>query len=328
MYDNKWYIGSNNLLKNLFNQLRSEGYRIIAPVKKENHHILEEVNEFTEIDLNYTRTLNTPRYYLQPPNEPILKWSYLDKKPVVREKRIPDKNICFFGIHPCDANAIVILDKILMDSPEDALYTTRRRNAFIVIYDCLKSDQYCFCEALGARIPWSGSGDLWIIPSNGKYYVKALSAKGEKMVANLGLCRADSYPVINKGKIPNPIEIFNNVSDHVWEEYSNKCLLCGSCLAVCPTCVCFDIIDHVESLEPLSGSRIRTWNSCIFRSFTTVAGDKVFRSSRKERFRFRYLHKFIIIPRRYGLPGCIGCGRCVMNCPLDIHPLDVLGVRK
>ncbi len=328
MYDDSWYIGGESLLEELFNLLKSKGYRIIAPVKERGYHVLEYVQEFNEVDLNYIRTINNPRHFLQPPNERILKWSYVNGKPIVNPEPVINANICFFGIHPCDANSIVILDKILLNPPEDTLYSIRRMNSFIIIHDCLKSDEYCFCEELGTRIPWDGSGDMWIVEKNDRYYVKAMSEKGRKILQELSLDKADTVPINEKYTIPNTIELFHKVNDEVWNDYSSKCLLCGSCLASCPTCVCFDIVDHISSLDPLAGTRIRTWNSCIFKSFTTVAGDVVFRSSKKDRFRFRYLHKFVIIPQWYSLPGCVGCGRCVMNCPLDIHPLDVLGGKK
>lgn len=156
----------------------------------------------------------------------------------MKQEPILDTNICFFGIHPCDANAIAILDKILLDSPEDTLYSIRRRTSLIVIHNCLKSDEYCFCKELGAHIPWNGSVDIWIVVKDNRYYVKALSNKGEEILQKLYLEKASSIPINEEYTITNT----------------------------------------------LTGIRTRTWNSCIFRSFTTVAGDKVFRSSRKGSF--------------------------------------------
>jgi sulfhydrogenase subunit beta (sulfur reductase) len=108
----------------------------------------------------------------------------------------------------------------------------------------------------------------------------------------------------------------------VWEELGERCLSCGACSHVCPTCYCFDVQDESE-LGSRAGSRVRVWDSCLFRTHALVAGGENFRASRGSRVKFRYYHKQRGFVAEYGRPSCVGCGRCATACPAGI---DIVGV--
>jgi ferredoxin len=106
----------------------------------------------------------------------------------------------------------------------------------------------------------------------------------------------------------------------VWEEVSRKCLGCGACSYLCPTCYCFDLVHE----KMAAGARkVRTWDCCMFPLFTRHASGHNPRSVNAARLRQKIMHKFSYYPERYSVDGCVGCGRCVRSCPvnLDIRQL-------
>ena len=325
---NEWFVsGDEDFLRKLFELIKSLGYKVIAPTKREGRIILDYVDSFDEVEVRYIRTLNTPKHFLFPNGDCLFSWVKVNSDINLKTHVFKEK-WAFFGLHPCDANSLVILDKILLGDPKDDIYAQRRRNSLIIIYDCEESDEYCFCESVNARIPIDGSGDLWIIPYKGKYYINPLSDKGKDIVKALDLTPSEppKIPSQTNKKFYNLSNIgaLKYLYEHEsWLKHSNKCLLCGACTASCPTCTCFDVLDFVDP-SLITGRRIRTWNSCTFRSFTIVAGGRVIRKERVDRFKHRYYHKFVFIPEKYGIFGCTGCGRCVSQCHNRIHPLEVI----
>jgi sulfhydrogenase subunit beta (sulfur reductase) len=109
----------------------------------------------------------------------------------------------------------------------------------------------------------------------------------------------------------------------IWDELGDRCLSCGSCSMVCPTCYCYDVVDEVE-LASGNGSRVRLWDSCLFSSHAEVAGGENFRASRASRIKFRFYHKQRGFVAEYGRPSCVGCGRCIEVCPVKIDIIEVI----
>jgi sulfhydrogenase subunit beta (sulfur reductase) len=109
--------------------------------------------------------------------------------------------------------------------------------------------------------------------------------------------------------------------DPVWDELGKKCLCCGSCSMVCPTCACFNVMD--EAGPGGNSSRVRIWDACLYRDYAVVAGGHNFRADRADRVRQRYYHKQEAFVREFGMPSCVGCGRCIENCPTGINVVEV-----
>jgi ferredoxin len=108
----------------------------------------------------------------------------------------------------------------------------------------------------------------------------------------------------------------------MWDKVYESCLNCGTCTFVCPTCHCFDIQDEVKGTE---GRRVRNWDYCMSWLFTVHGTGHNPRPSKKERVRQRFMHKFKYIPmKRDGEIGCVGCGRCVQLCPVNIDVREVV----
>jgi ferredoxin len=113
----------------------------------------------------------------------------------------------------------------------------------------------------------------------------------------------------------------------LWEELGEKCLACGACTLVCPTCYCFNVVDKLE-LNLKDGQRLRLWDSCQLPEFATVAGGENFREARADRQRHRFFRKGKYLTEMFGKVGCVGCGRCVRACLVHIDPVEVYNTLK
>ena len=108
-----------------------------------------------------------------------------------------------------------------------------------------------------------------------------------------------------------------------WRDRVSKCISCGICTYVCPTCYCFTIADEIEDLQ---GERLRAWDSCMFYQYTLEASGHNPRPSKFERYRNRIGHKFSYFPDQYnGMISCCGCGRCIRSCPVSIDIRRIVG---
>lgn len=245
----------------------------------------------------------------------------------------------FFGAHACDIHALKILDLIYLSHYPDPYYRRNREQLAVVGFGCWP-DEHCFCESLGTSTADDGF-DLFLTPLESGCQVVVGSSVGDDIVrANQHLfepsSRQDTREYLDRlGRRAEAFELELDVTDlpfvlelkrddPVWDELGKKCLCCGSCSMVCPTCSCFNVMDEIG----IDGSarRVRTWDSCLFREYAMVAGGHTFRGDRGDRVRNRYYHKQEAFVREFGMPSCVGCGRCIDNCPTGINVVEVFDV--
>lgn len=248
----------------------------------------------------------------------------------------PAEKCAFFGVRACDLAALAILDRVLLgDRYADDLYRARREDAFLVAVHCLESAPTCFCASLGTG-PRARSGfDIALAEfadgDEAAYFAEAGSGRGLDL---LEACGAQAAPPemarqveqactraagaqkrsVNAHAAPALIDaIFE--SPH-WDRVARRCLGCGNCTMVCPTCFCVNYEDR-SSLDGAEAERWRLWDSCFSLSFTYIHGGSV-RSSLKSRYRQWLSHKLARWQAQFGTPGCTGCGRCIVWCPVGI----------
>jgi len=307
---------------------------IHAPVRHGKFFSFSKVSSPDQVELSYVRTMIPPKKYFVGTYEEILRFNLSEGY----SRAGPDgKKIVLLGVHPCDINAIQILDSVYLDEPEDILYRERRENTFIVGSLC-EPDEFCFCKSVGADQAQSGF-DLFMSDLGDRYLIESGSEAGEKFLSRMNLPAPsvedlrDLEEVLIRRDLKFrktlklearglPQVVDSNPASDVWGRYSEKCLACGTCTLVCPTCRCFSV-DEFTDITLASGARTRRWDSCFLRSHALVAGGLNFRPTRVDRFRHRYNCKSSIEPKT-GRLFCVGCGRCSAFCPAKIDHVEVL----
>jgi sulfhydrogenase subunit beta (sulfur reductase) len=307
-----------------------------APVEQDGRYAFKRLTRWSEARLDYDRTILPPKKYFLPPRETLFRYSPDEGFAPCAEGL--NQRIILFGVHACDVYAINILDQVFAGRYNDPYYQARRKNVAIIGIDCTP-DKHCFCRSMRADFVDQGF-DLFFYDTGDYYQALVGTALGDDMVLAagnifeaVGSADIDDYKRRSWDKrrafqleveIRDLPEIFEmEYQSEVWQELGEKCLSCGSCSMVCPTCYCFDVADGVE-LGSRAGQRARSWDSCLFANHAQVASGENFRGPRASRIKFRFYHKQRGFVAEYGRPSCVGCGRCITACPVDIDVVQVL----
>ncbi len=235
-----------------------------------------------------------------------------------------------FGIRPCDANALAILDMTFREAYEDPYYLSKRENTVLVGLACTNPCDSCFCTSLGISPAESNDVDLMLVDIGDEFLIEEVTDKGRALTASTsGLEEATeaneteakevkeaSYHKVTRmidkeGIAEKLLEAFEN--QDYWEKVAAKCISCGICTLLCPTCYCFDINDELVKNE---GARFRSWDSCGFSLYTKMPMENP-REEKWRRVRQRVCHKYEFYPMTFGVIACTGCGRCIRLCPVN-----------
>ena len=325
----------------LFLQTLLDNRIVFAPVKKGDMLLFEEIESARDAALGEGTTKNSPKGALFPQTERLFAYRRTKEGIDIEAAATSDKERVLFGIHPCDARAMLLLERVFGGRIEDPYYAEKRRRTIVVSIACTHPDAACFCLALGGG-PCSQEGsDLLLFDIGDRYLVRASGEKGKLLLTYTIFEDADEESLDTAKKIEQsaessmqPVGSLQRTADEdigkrldaffddpLWNELTESCLSCGICTYLCPTCHCFDISDEAGSV---TGERIRTWDSCQFALFTRQASGFNPRPSARERFRQRMMHKFSHLPKNVGMAGCVGCGRCVTQCPVNLDFREVL----
>ncbi len=326
-------IRKDSLVK-LFDILKQNKKTIYAPALKNGKVSFKVADNFSGITTDYIQTTQSSKEVAFPRTEKILDFSRNKNGMSVKGVDLQDiPEIILWGIRPCDAMGIGELSAIFNWDYKDEIYNNRLSCVTVFGFSCNKSDEYCFCTSVGGN-PGSNAGSDILFTQcgeNGDYIAEIITDKGTAIVSMAsGLFEkanniekekylADVPVRFNQEVIRGKLENFFE-SDQ-WVEQSLKCLGCGACAYVCPTCACFDIQDEAHGR---SGSRVRCWDSCGFSLFTLHTSGHNPRDVQSQRWRQRIMHKFSYMPERLSVYGCTGCGRCSRACPADMNILEQL----
>ena len=307
--------------------------RLYAPKKKENQFIFRPVKDVSKICLNYITTILPPKKYYFPQKEKLFKFTL---KPFKTAKAIKDfEEFILFAVHTCDIAGIQCMDVIFRESPEDPNYLNRKEKMTIIGIECLEyCDEYANCTSMGNHVP-RGGYDLMLVDIDKAFIIHINSEKGEKLVTGLSYIKEANESDMStlervrenkkkifkeelNGSLTKIYEAFDkSFNSQVWQDVGKRCVACGNCTAVCPTCYCFDVMDEME-LSFNEGLRYRMWNSCQMDDFAEVAGGEDFRKGRDSRQRHRYYRKFKYPVDKFNRYFCTGCGRCTRTCMAKI----------
>lgn len=300
------------------------------------HHQFLPVASFDEIDLDYETTEFSAKTYLLPYKENLSTYRFEDGD-WEQEIRYRIQPRVLFGLHACDINALLKLDKVfardLFPSP---YYVSRRKNTVIVGIDHMPCARG-FCRSVGADTVTHGF-DLFFTGIGDRWFVAIDSDRGYNLLHQVevrDITDADTQAYLEERKriaagyetrvhvenLPNLLDIeFDSV---VWQKWGDKCLSCGSCAMVCPTCYCYGITERL-SMDFAAGAKVKQLYSCNLTDFALVAGGHNFRPERRTRLKYRYYHQHRGFVEIYDEPKCVGCNRCGRVCLAGINPPDVI----
>ena len=232
----------------------------------------------------------------------------------------------------CDMHAVRRLDQIYLNNgiEQDPFYKEIRDRVKFVLIGCQKSGADCFCVDMGTNK--TTDGYLFSVDVIGDdIYCDVKCGECAKIFAECGGREAavePKYVTENATRVTIPEQIPNSIyKNPVWDEYSSRCIGCGRCNFVCPTCTCYTMQDVYYTENGKVGERRRVGASCMVDGYTNVAGGGQYRKTKGERMRFKVLHKIFDFRKRFGYDMCVGCGRCDMVIPkYGEAPISVSGI--
>lgn len=227
------------------------------------------------------------------------------------------KDLLIF-LKSCDLHALKRLDTIYLENgPEDFYYKRLREKAHFVLMGCGETCDNGFCASMGTNR--TDAYDLYLKLDGKTVLADCPSEKLRGFFERAGASVCDvepEYVTENTEKVTLPKNLsVKDFSHPIWEEYGSRCIGCGRCNFVCPTCTCFTMQDiHYRDNENV-GERRRVWASCQVDGYDEIAGGIEFRKTQGERLRFKVMHKIYDFEKRFGYTMCVGCGRCDTVCP-------------
>ncbi|MDZ4992831.1 anaerobic sulfite reductase subunit A [Clostridium perfringens] len=233
------------------------------------------------------------------------------------EASVEEKNILIF-LRSCDMHSLRRIDDIyLRNGFEDPYYKKLREKAKFIVMGCENSFDNCFCVSMGTNKTDEYSAYIGIDKDE-----VLLDIKDEELAKIFEAVEANKEEVSpkfveeneTKVEVPEGIDL-NIIKSTVWNEYSERCIACGRCNFVCPTCTCFTMQDIFYKDNENAGERRRVWASCQVDGYTDMAGGHSFRKDKGQRMRFKVMHKVYDYKKRWGYHMCVGCGRCDDICP-------------
>lgn len=317
-----------------FIQRLAKSEKVVAPVARGHKNFsFREVTSGKDIAIKYTPTILPPKKYFMPQREQLLTYN---KSGNTWQPVLEYEHLVLFGVHTCDLAGIQALNMVFSAKPKDINYIVRKNKITIIGLECNEyCDEYASCAVVDNHMP-NGGYDLFFTELENVFIVHLNTLDGEEVIKNAKLF-VDAKPehfhqleaVRNKKRQIFKDEV--NVSykglkplfdksfkSKVWDSLQARCVACGNCTNVCPTCYCFDIQDDIN-LDLTTGTHQRRWDSCQSEEFAEVAGGENFREERGQRQRHRYMRKFKYPVEKYSRYFCTGCGRCSRTCMAKIQ---------
>jgi formate hydrogenlyase subunit 6/NADH:ubiquinone oxidoreductase subunit I len=321
-------------LETLYEKIKANSITIVGPSARNGKLSFRKIENFKEIATDYIQTIQSSKDTAFPRTEKILDYSKNADGISVRGtdlNGIPE--IVLWGVRPCDSMGAGELSAIFNWDFKDEIYNTRLTHITVLAFSCSKADEYCFCTSVGGNPGNTEGSDILITRAgeNGDFLAEIITEKGLKLVSmaselfekdgNIDKAKYLAEVPVRFDREQISLKLDKLFENDQWVEQSLKCLGCGACAYVCPTCACFDIQDEAHGR---SGSRVRCWDSCGYSHFTIHTSGHNPREVQSQRWRQRIMHKFSYMPDRLSVYGCTGCGRCSRACPADMNILEQL----
>jgi sulfhydrogenase subunit beta (sulfur reductase) len=319
------------------------GFSVFGPVRAEDGVLrMAPADDPGKILFDFQNTTRSIKGFMQPQCEVMFDYpTDGERASILEEHPGPEADTLLFNVRPCDARGFWS-NAECYDNPDnknkDYYFQRRRDRVFLAGLGCAAPCPTCFCHATGGG-PFSTVGLDWLMTDLGdRVLVEVLTDKGEQMAAAAGGLlgkpkkgedkKAEDVHKTAMAKLPRGLklgapanrEMMDIFESDIWPKIAETCINCGTCTYSCPTCTCFDILDEVVKGE---GRRFRIWDACMYPLYTQHGSGHNPRPTKTERVRNRFMHKLKYNLIRHGTLSCVGCGRCVRLCPVNIDIREV-----
>ncbi len=328
--------------RNILVPVAEGGAVVFRPFRKESALVFERMPSVSPKDATFPRTETLMTF-----NQSVVSQSTeedqddaasTEKTVLEVTENLPDEKSLVFGCRPCGARGKSIFSKVYETKDiTDPYFIARRDNTLFVTLACAAPETTCFCTSVGGGPADNTGSDVMLYPVAGGFVAEAITEAGNTLLQSdlliSGEDKADEVETV----INNSLELLGNEDNYTeaqekllelfgnedfWEDMSAKCISCGTCTYLCPTCYCFNITDETEGN---SGKRVRTWDTCMDYLFTLEASGHNPRTSKANRLKNRVGHKFSYYPSLHEkLIACCGCGRCIKSCPAAVDIREIV----
>jgi ferredoxin len=339
-------------LDQLLSALSGRGFRLIGPVVQDGAIGYDDIASAADLPAGWADEQEAGHYRLRAREagdgtlfgyaagpQSWKKYLFPPFARLLPQEEPPARPFAFIGVRPCELAAIAVQDRVFLGGAHrDPQYASRREGAFIVAVNCGAPAATCFCASMGGG-PRAGSGfDIALTELAGdadgaghRFLAEPGTDRGEAVLrevtaspatdadlsaaqavtehARAGMTRA--MPAVDLKEL-----LYDNVESPRWDDVASRCLSCGNCTMVCPTCFCFSVED-TSGLAGADPERHRSWDSCFTEDHSYLHGGAV-HASVKSRYRQWATHKLASWQDQFGTSGCVGCGRCIAWCPAGI----------
>ncbi len=274
--------------------------------------------------------------FLYPSIQKLFTAYYKNNKLEIEREEDTKTKYAFIGVRACEINSIEIQDIVFFGGEfQNSKYKTLRKNSLIIAVNCSKAESNCFCTSMGTGPEVKSGYDILlteILNENEHYFLIEIgSERGNEIVSEVNTRDSNEidlerkHQVIQKtiSQIQKHLDTENlkeillkNFENPLWDEVAKRCLACGNCTMVCPTCFCMTVEDYTD-LQKTKAERIQKWDSCFTLEYSYIHGGSV-RVSIGSRYRQWLTHKLASWHEQFGTSGCVGCGRCITWCPVGI----------